>query len=131
MKLFHRKIESWEVVDQKSVEPISIFSPDERDEMEIANVYDATMCGTYLFELKKVANLRGAVVFARERLLRDAAAKGYNVFLIEGWKVTHLRKGKQERAEVRYWGRPAYAAVEPPQGQMPPFIAMLDTRSIA
>lgn len=43
--------------------------------------------------------------------------------------MTHLRKGKQHRAEVRYWGRPAYAAAKPPQPRMPPFLAMLDERA--
>ena len=53
-------------------------------EMDIVRVYDATMSGAYLFELKKATSLRSAVIFARQRLLRDAAAKGYNVFLTEG-----------------------------------------------
>ena len=52
--------------------------------MDIERVYDATMCGAYLFELKKATNLRSAVIFARQRLIQDAAAKGYNIFLTEG-----------------------------------------------
>ena len=108
------------------------------------------MCGVYLFEMKKLSNLRDAVIFARQRLLQDASAKGYNIFLTEGyvsfafllminlkltppiltirWKVTHLRKGKQQRAEVRYSGRPAFTTVKPSQPRMPPFLAMLADR---
>ncbi len=54
-------------------------------DLDIIEVYDATMTGAYLFEMKKVTNLRGAVIFARQRLLQDAGAKGYNVFLTEGY----------------------------------------------
>ena len=57
--------------------------------MDISQVYDATMCGSYLFELKKVTNLRSAVIFARQRLLQDAVSKGYNIFLTEGY-VLHV-----------------------------------------
>ncbi|KAI0735398.1 hypothetical protein C8Q76DRAFT_712119 [Earliella scabrosa] len=128
MKLFRRKMDAWEVVEQKTVEPVATFTADERDNLDITDVYDATMCGVYLFEMKKLSNLRDAVIFARQRLLQDASAKGYNIFLTEGWKVTHLRKGKQQRAEVRYWGRPAFTTVKPSQPRMPPFLAMLDDR---
>ena len=31
MKLFHRKMEPWEVVEQKTVDPVSVFSEDERE----------------------------------------------------------------------------------------------------
>lgn len=53
--------------------------------LDIVDVYDATMSGVYVFEMKKVTNLRGAVAFARKTLLQDAAVKGYNVFLSEGY----------------------------------------------
>ena len=53
--------------------------------LNVIEIYDATMSGVYVFELKKVANLKGAVVFARQALVTDAAAKGYNVLLTEGY----------------------------------------------
>ena len=31
MKLFHRKMDAWEVVEQKTVEPVATFTADERD----------------------------------------------------------------------------------------------------
>ena len=31
MKLFHRKMEPWEVVEQKTVDPVPIFNTDERE----------------------------------------------------------------------------------------------------
>ncbi|PIL29582.1 hypothetical protein GSI_08218 [Ganoderma sinense ZZ0214-1] len=129
MKLFHRKVQPWEVVEQQSVDAVPMFTEEEQAALDIVNVYDATMSGVYVFELKKVTNLRGAVAFARKTLLQDAATKGYNIFLFEGWKVTRLRRGKQQRAEVRYWGRPAYANKPAPRRQMPPFLAMLDNRN--
>ena len=52
--------------------------------MDIVNMYDATMSGSYVFELKKTTSLRSAVIFARQRLLQAAAAMGYNVFVTEG-----------------------------------------------
>ncbi|RPD63159.1 hypothetical protein L226DRAFT_564446 [Lentinus tigrinus ALCF2SS1-7] len=121
-------MDAWEVVDQKTVDTVPTFTLRERDEMDIEEVYDATMSGLYVFEMKKVTNLRGAVVFAQQLLLQEAEAKGYNVFLTQGWKVTRLRKGKQERAEVRYWGRPASIPGKPAQPRGPPFLAMLDER---
>ncbi|RDX56088.1 hypothetical protein OH76DRAFT_1370832 [Lentinus brumalis] len=129
MRLFHRKMDAWEVVDQKTVDTVPSFTLQEREEIDVEEVYDATMSGVYMFEMKQVTNLQGAVVFARELLLREAEAKGYNVFLTEGWKVTHLRKGKQQRAEVRYWSRPAFASRKPPSPRGPPFLAMLDERA--
>ncbi|KAI0724340.1 hypothetical protein C8T65DRAFT_2563 [Cerioporus squamosus] len=129
MKLFHRKLEAWEVVDQKTVDTVPSYTLQEREDMDVEEVYDATMSGVYTFEMKKVTNLRGAVGFARQLLLREAEAKGYNVFLTEGWKVTHLRKGKQQRAEVQYWSRPAFASGKPPQPRAPPFLAMLDEQA--
>ena len=50
-------------------------------------MYDATMSGVYVFELKRIPNLRGAVAFARQTLLQDAAEKGFNVFLSEGYVI--------------------------------------------
>ncbi len=61
--------------------------------MDVEEVYDATMSGVYMFEMKQVTNLRGAVVFARELLLREAEAKGYNVFLTEGYVDHVARRG--------------------------------------
>jgi hypothetical protein len=44
-------------------------------------------CGTYVFhvdQLKNVADLRNAVVFARQQLLQEVGKKGFNVLLSEG-----------------------------------------------
>ncbi|TBU49733.1 hypothetical protein BD309DRAFT_758074 [Dichomitus squalens] len=128
MKFFHRNVQPWEVVDQQAVDAVPIFTEEEQEDLNVVKVYDATMSGVYDFELKKASNLKDAVVFARQTLMEDAAEKGYNVFLTEGWKVTHLRRGKQERAEVRYWGRPACVQGTVPRAQTPPFLTMLDDR---
>ncbi|KAI0757221.1 hypothetical protein C8Q80DRAFT_84891 [Daedaleopsis nitida] len=130
MKLFHRKTEAWEVVDQKVVDPVPVFSRDERESMDIVETCDETMCGVYRFELKGATNLARAVIFAQQRLLQEAGTKGYNVFLTEGWSVTYLRMGKQQRAEVRYTGQPAYTSTKP-KPHMPPFLAILDPRGTA
>ncbi|KAI1797678.1 hypothetical protein LXA43DRAFT_260417 [Ganoderma leucocontextum] len=130
MKFFHRNVQPWEVAEQRAVDAVPMFTEEERQDLDIVEVYDVTMSGLYVFELTKVTNLPGAVAFARKTLLQDAVAKGYNVFLTEGWKVSRLRRGKQQRAEVRYWGRPAYANRPALPREMPPFLAMLDNRSV-
>ena len=33
MKLFRRKMDAWEVVEQKTVEPVATFTAEERDSM--------------------------------------------------------------------------------------------------
>ena len=60
--------------------------------MDVEEVYDATMSGVYTFEMKQVTHLRGAVIFARQLLLQEAEAKGYNVFLTEGYVLISLSK---------------------------------------
>ncbi len=115
MNLFHRKVQPWEVVEQQSVDAVPMFTGEERQGtcllsvysswvrcvcsypaavavtgLDIVEVYDATMSGVYVFELKKAPNLRGAVAFARKTLLQEAAVKGYNVFLSEGYVVAWI-----------------------------------------
>lgn len=53
-------------------------------DMQIMRVHSTTIHGAYVFDLKTAADLRRAVVFARQRLLQEAAQKEYNFFLIEG-----------------------------------------------
>ncbi|KAI0670115.1 hypothetical protein C8Q78DRAFT_1080012 [Trametes maxima] len=127
MRLFHRSTEPWEVVECKAVEAVPTYNDDELEEMQIMRVYSSMIDHTYLFDLKSPSDLRRAVIFARNRLLQEAAQKEYNIFLSEGWSVTHLRKGKRHRAEVRYTARPAYAITKA-RSHLPPFLAMLDGR---
>ncbi|EIW64882.1 uncharacterized protein TRAVEDRAFT_109008 [Trametes versicolor FP-101664 SS1] len=130
-RLFHnRSTDPWEVVDAKAVEPVSAYTDEEIEGtypcyMEVMGVHSQTLHGTYMFDLKTGADLRRAVVFARQRLLQEAAEKEYNLFLTEGWSVTQFRKGKRHRVEVRYVARPAYAVTKKLRTPPPPFLAML------
>ncbi|KAI0639190.1 hypothetical protein C8Q77DRAFT_1152185 [Trametes polyzona] len=131
-RLFHnRSTDPWEVVDCKAIEAVSAYTDDEIEDMQIVRVYSSPVHATYVFDLKNTADLRRAVVFARQKLLQEAARKEYNVFLTEGWSVTHLRKGKKHRAEVRYTARPAYAVAKKIRTPPPPFLAMLNGKEIA
>ncbi|CDO72436.1 hypothetical protein BN946_scf184977.g136 [Trametes cinnabarina] len=84
MRLFHQDTEAWEVVDSKAVEPVSMYDEDELQELQVARVHDTTMHRTYMFDLKHAADLPNAIVFARNKLLQEAAEKEYNIFLTEG-----------------------------------------------
>ncbi|KAI0768499.1 hypothetical protein BD413DRAFT_605297 [Trametes elegans] len=128
MRLFRKSPEPWEVVDSRAVESVPTYDEDELKEMQILRVYSTTMHGSYLFDLKHPADLRRAVVFAQQKLLQAAKEKEFNVFLTEGWSVTHLRKGKRHRAEVHYTARPAYAVAGTKNSKIatPPFLAMLN-----
>lgn len=73
-----------------------------------------------------VPRARRALIFAREQLLAELAKKELNVFLLEGWRVTVMRKGRQRRIEVHYHGRGALAAGKPDMARRPPpFIELL------
>ncbi|OSD06006.1 hypothetical protein PYCCODRAFT_1431825 [Trametes coccinea BRFM310] len=125
MRLFHQDTEAWEVVDSKAVEPIPVYSEDELQGMQVTRVYSTTMHRTYMFDMKHAADLPSAVVFARSKLLQEAAEKEYNIFISEGWSVTHLRKGKDHRVEVRYTARPASVSSKDIPTRDPPFLAIL------
>ncbi|KAI9057186.1 hypothetical protein FKP32DRAFT_1638596 [Trametes sanguinea] len=125
MRLFHQDTEAWEVVDSKAVEPIPVYSENELQELQVARVHNTSMHRTYMFDLKHAADLPSAVVFARNKLLQEAAEKEYGIFITEGWSVTHLRKGKDHRAEVRYTARPASVLSKDIPSREPPFLAIL------
>ncbi|KAI0359184.1 hypothetical protein OH77DRAFT_1396572, partial [Trametes cingulata] len=138
----------WEIVECRAIEPVSTYNEDEVEGavsgwlslgrklicrvtvtgMQIMRVHSTVMHRTYCFDLKSTSDLRRAVLFARQKLLQEAAEKDFNIFLIEGWSVTHLRKGKRHRAEVRYSAKPAYAMTKESGPHTPPFLAMLDVR---
>ncbi|KAI0936092.1 hypothetical protein AcV5_004316 [Taiwanofungus camphoratus] len=120
--------EPWEVVDSRAVEPVPMYDDD--DDLELVYVADTDLTNTYLFDRETrhsaALDLHAAVAHARTRLLREAARRGCNVLLLEGWCVTLLRKGRRHRVEVRYTARPARVANKPPARPPPPFLAVLD-----
>ena len=97
-------------------------------DLQIVAIKDTSITRTYLLDVKddtrQSADLRKAVIFAREQLLQEAKKNGYNIlwleryylpyFLLElsvwnllrrSWQVTLLRKGRLYRVEVQYKGR--------------------------
>ncbi|KAJ7169647.1 hypothetical protein C8R46DRAFT_204701 [Mycena filopes] len=126
---FRRKEIPWEVVDSKAIEPVSMFYDEDKD-LDIMSVGDADTCGTYVFnvgQLKNVDELRNAVVFARQQLLKEIGKKGFNVLLSESWDVTIYRRGKRHRVQVNYSGRPAHIVGDLPTLRPPPFIQVLQS----
>ncbi|KAJ7492854.1 hypothetical protein FB451DRAFT_552935 [Mycena latifolia] len=124
---FRRKEVPWEVVDSKAIEPVPMYY-DEDKELDIVSVGEADTCGTYVFhvgQLKNAGDLRNAVVFARQQLLREIGKKGFNVLLSESWNLTIYRRGKRHRVEVAYNGRPARVLGDLPQLRPPPFMQIL------
>ncbi|KAF8895052.1 hypothetical protein CPB84DRAFT_1848384 [Gymnopilus junonius] len=130
MVLFRRKEVPWEVVDSRSVDPVPMYYEDE--DLEIILIKETNVRRSYSFEIKRESRdkklLLNAVVFAREQLMKEIKQNGYNILLLESWRVTLLRKGKQHRIEVEYSGRPAIASetnkVNKPN---PPFMAILQS----
>lgn len=144
--LFRRKEIPWEVVDSRSVDPVYTYYEDDSEgrtrrllqkkvhvdscpiDFQIVAIKDTSITRTYLLDVKDdtrgSADLRKAVVFAREQLLQEAKENGYNILWLEryyppyfflefsvryllrrSWQVTLLRKGRLYRVEVRYMGR--------------------------
>lgn len=126
---FRRREIPWEVVDSKAVDPVPLYYEYEDDDLDIVTVGKADTRGTYVFEgnrSKKNIDPRDAVVFAQQQLLKEAAKKGFNILLFESWQLTVYRRGKQQRIEVQYSGRPAHALGELPTGRSPPFMGVLN-----
>ncbi|KAG9003324.1 hypothetical protein FRB94_003208 [Tulasnella sp. JGI-2019a] len=55
--------------------------------------------------------IRDALIFARDQLTCSPEVKslGGNVLAVEGWSVTRLQSGNQDRVQIRYYGQPARA----------------------
>ncbi|KAJ6574870.1 hypothetical protein B0H19DRAFT_1254514 [Mycena capillaripes] len=124
---FRRKEIPWEVVDSKAIEPVPTYYDEDKD-LDIVSVGEADTCGTYVFHvdhLKNAADLRNAVVFARQQLLQEVAKKGFNALLSESWNLTIFRRGKRHRVQVNYNGRPAHIVGDLPPLRPPPFMQVL------
>jgi len=124
---FRRKEIPWEVVDSKAVEPVHMYYDEDKD-LDIESVGEVDTCGTYVFhvgQLKNAADLRNAVVFARQQLLKEVGKKGFNVLLSESWDLTIYRRGKRHRVQVNYSGRPARVVGDLPALRPPPFMQVL------
>jgi len=130
MRLFRRKEIPWEVVDSRSVDPVYMYYEDDSEDFQIVAIKDTSITRTYLLDVKDntrgSADLRKAVIFAREQLLQEVKENGYNILWLESWQVTLLRKGRLYRVEVQYMGRPARALIGLPNPH-PPFMALLQT----
>ncbi|KAF9451777.1 hypothetical protein P691DRAFT_806874 [Macrolepiota fuliginosa MF-IS2] len=124
-----RKEQPWEVVDCKAVEPVSTYYDD--DELDVLSVSEADTRGTYVFDVRShngdhCHQLRRAVTFAQQQLLREVEKKGFNILLIEGWRLTLLRRGKHMRLEVQYSGRAAKTVGQSYKHcRPPPFMGVL------
>ncbi|KAK0246003.1 hypothetical protein EDD85DRAFT_1017016 [Armillaria nabsnona] len=116
----------WEVVDSKAVKPVYMYYDDE-DSLDIVAVSDADTRGTYVFEVNHLTRtaLRNAVTFSRQQLIHQVAKKGFNVLVLESWRLTVFRRGKSHRVEVMYSGRPAEALGKLPHLPPPPFMDVL------
>ena len=96
--------EAWEVVDSQSVEavpmiyegmrcivPCRIGRGTDRDssDVDIQDVADADIVGTYLFEVdpqtrrSRRESFEKAIIFARRELLRETEKRGFNMLLHE------------------------------------------------
>jgi hypothetical protein len=114
MRLFRRKEIPWEVVDTRSVDPVYMYFEDESEgksgickikikikkidfcsiDFQIIAIKDTTITRTYLLEVKgdtrQSADLRKAVIFAREQLLQEAKKNGYNILWLERYYLAYF-----------------------------------------
>jgi len=118
-----KRIINWEVVDSKAVEPVHLW--DSEDDDDIIFIHDEDVVRTYALDVHDFSDLPSAVIVAQQRLLDEVRSKGYNALWQEGWRLTLLRKAKQQRIEVRYTGRPAYISNPPLKVPPPPFTDVL------
>ncbi|KAF8168334.1 hypothetical protein B0H34DRAFT_56242 [Crassisporium funariophilum] len=125
---FRRKETPWEVVDSRSVDPVPMYYDEE--DLEVVAIKDSNIRRTYVLQVKtdtrQSQDLPHAVMFAREQLLQEAKKNGYNILLLESWRVTVLRKAKLHRIEVEYSGRPA-RTLSQVKSRRPPFMDILQT----
>ncbi|KAK7463823.1 hypothetical protein VKT23_005760 [Stygiomarasmius scandens] len=125
---FRRKESAWEVVDTKDIEPIYMYPEFEDEDMDVETMSDTDTRGTYVFDVKHKAShaaLQNAIVFAQQQLLKEVAKRGYNILLIESWRLTIYRRGKYHRLEVEYCGRPACILGKIPVIKPPPYMEVL------
>ncbi|KAJ6604419.1 hypothetical protein DFH09DRAFT_898337 [Mycena vulgaris] len=130
---FRRKEVPWEVVDSKAIEPVPTYY-DEDKGTSISYLWAMPTCVEhYIFhvdQLKNAEDLRNAVVFARQQLLREVGKKGFNVLLSESWNMTIYRRGKRHRVQVEYNGRPARVLGDLPALRPPPFMQVLQDSAL-
>ncbi|KAI0343902.1 hypothetical protein BDW22DRAFT_1103518 [Trametopsis cervina] len=123
-KHFRRSEAPWEVVDCGDITPVPMW--DEEDGIEVLRLLENDISFEFKHELRRIVDLRKAVLFARQQLMQDASGLGFNILLMEGWQYTLLRKGNRYRLDVVYRGRPAYAAGKITPQPPPPFLDVLD-----
>jgi len=125
---FRRKEVPWEVVDNSIVEPVSMVN--ESEDLYISRIGENNTVGTYVFDIRGTQDFRRALAFSRKLLLQEMAKRGFNILLVESWRLTILRKGRHHRVEIRYGGRPARAFGKVPYKTLPPFINILDRHTL-
>ncbi|PSR71294.1 hypothetical protein PHLCEN_2v12808 [Hermanssonia centrifuga] len=123
-KHFHRKEAPWEVVDCHAVTPISMW--DDIEELEVVRMHDADMSFKIEHDIQRSTDLQKVLQVARYHLMEQAFQHNFNVLLVEGWRLTLMRKGKKYRVEVVYTGRPAYAMGKDTRVPAPPFLCFLE-----
>ena len=116
-------------------------------DVEIAHVDVSDSFAVADFDVASTSDIRKGVLLARREVLRDAARKGFNALVEEGyayvhitqalhradkfrsWQLTLLRKDGRHRVIVQYTGRPGRLYGDVPV-HPPPFIDLLRQVSV-
>lgn len=75
---------------------ILVYNLTSLPDLDVLSISEADTCGTYVFDIQSrnerdgQSQLRRAVTFAQEQLLREVEKKGYNVLLVEGYIASYL-----------------------------------------
>ncbi|CAE6433106.1 unnamed protein product [Rhizoctonia solani] len=93
----------WEVVDHKEVKPTPVYY--DQEDLQILKIHDSDIAGQYEFEMRSDFRCRQALEAARLELLHQIKKDHCNVLLVEGWKLTKLRRGREMRIRVHYHGK--------------------------
>ncbi|EIN13573.1 hypothetical protein PUNSTDRAFT_57635 [Punctularia strigosozonata HHB-11173 SS5] len=127
---------AWEVVDHRMVNPVPMLDEEEgsADVLELVDIADEELRATYLFDVHRLSKtqLRNAVAFAQHQLREELEHSGeFNVFMMEGWQLTLLRKGKKFRIKIQYRGLPARVIGKTSPPEPPPFLDLLCTLALS
>ncbi|CAE6455526.1 unnamed protein product [Rhizoctonia solani] len=93
----------WEVVDHKEVKPTPAYY--DQEDLQIIKIHDSDIAGQYEFEMRSDFRCRQALEAARLELLHQIKKDHCNVLLVEGWKLTKLRRGREMRIRIHYHGK--------------------------
>ena len=54
-------------------------------ELDVVRMHDSNMSFTFAHDIRRAADLRKAIQYARYQLMREASRRNYNIMIVEGY----------------------------------------------